>query len=303
MPDGIALGVDVGGTKTRVALVDPEGQVFELSETPTSAEGGADPGLLRSLALAREVAQRARDQGWVIEGVGVGMPEYVDAAGRLRSRDVMAWDVQPEELFTEWGPVVVESDVRCGALAESLVGAGRGASSLLYVSMGTGISCALVIDGHLWRGHRGEAIALGEFPVDRMLEASESTTLEQHASGAAMAKRYSRVSGHAVDGAREVLARADDHDTAAERVVEGAATAIGAALAWAVHLLDPQLVVLGGGLGASEGSWRELVGRAYRERSRPEPPPLVTAALGANSGVVGAGLAALASCATRRGEA
>ena len=295
MTDGIALGVDVGGTKTRVALVDPDGHVLALSETPTPAEDGADPGLLRSLALARKVAQHARDQEWVIAGVGVGMPEYVDAAGMLRSRDVMAWDVQPAELFTECGPVVVESDVRCGALAESLVGAGRGASSLLYVSIGTGISCALVIDGRLWRGHRGEAIALGEFPVDRMLEASESTTLEQYASGAAIARRYSRATGHAVDGAREVLDRAYASDSRAERVVDGAATAVGAALAWAVHLLDPQVVVLGGGLGASGGPWCDRVGRAYIERSRPEPPPIITAALGANSGVVGAGLAALSA--------
>ena len=295
MTDAVALGVDVGGTKTRVALVDLEGHVIEVSEIPTSVEGGADPGLARSLALARDVTRRAGEQGWAIGGVGVGMPEYVDAAGMLRSRDVMAWDRQPAELFTEWGPVVVESDVRCGALAESLLGAGRGASSMLYVSIGTGISCALVIEGRLWRGHRGEAIALGELPVDRTLDASETTTLEQYASGAAIARRYSHVTGHAVDGAREVLARADAHDIRAERVVEGAATAVGAALAWAVHLLDPQVVVLGGGLGASEGPWCELVGRSYLERSRPEAPPIVTATLGANSGVVGAGLAALSA--------
>lgn len=295
MSSSLALGIDVGGTKTRVALVDPDGNVLALSETPTSAEGGADPGFTRSLILARDVAQRAREQGWAIDGVGVGIPEYVDPTGMLRSRDVMAWDQQPAEVFTEWGPLVVESDVRCGAFAESMLGAGRGATSMLYVSIGTGISCALVIEGRLWRGYRGEAIALGELPVDRMLEASDTTTLEQYASGAAIARRYTRMTGEAVDGAREVLARARAHDIRAERVVDSTATAVGAALAWAVHLLDPQMVVLGGGLGASGGPWCELVGRTYLERSRPEPPPIITALLGANSGVVGAGLVALSA--------
>lgn len=293
MTSGVTLGVDVGGTKTRVAVVLPDGNLLLVAETSTAAEGGADPGLARSLAVTAEVADRAREEGLEISGIGVGVPEYVDSQGLLRSRDVIAWDRQPAEAFAPLGPVVVESDVRCGALAEAHIGAGRGLDSMLYVSVGTGISCCLVVDGLPWKGHRGEAIALGELPVDRALEPGSALTVEQFASGAAMAKRYSRVAGEKVAGARDVIVRADRGDARASAVLESAATALGASLAWAVHLLDPERIVLGGGLGASSGRWAGLVSDAYVERSRPQPPSIVAAALGPDSGVVGAGLVAM----------
>ena len=294
MTDGIAVGVDVGGTKVRVALVSSDGSLLLLDETATTADGGADPGLARSLDLAAEVSDRARDQGWVIDSVGIGVPEYVDARGRLRSRDVIAWDRQPSEVFAGLGRrVVVESDVRCGAFAEAQVGAGVGLDSMLYASIGTGISCALVVEGTPWRGHRGEAIALGELPVDRALDPGSATTLEEFASGAAIARRYTRMTGESVSGAREVISRADRGDSRAAGIVDSAALALGAALAWAVHLIDPERIVLGGGLGTSGGRWTDLVRDAYSGRSRPQPPDVIVAALGADSGVVGAGLVAL----------
>lgn len=292
MADVLTLGVDVGGTKTRVAVVDSHGQVLLVDETPTAADGGADPGLQRSHALTIDVLDRARGAGWDIHAVGVGMPEYVDASGLLRSRDVIAWDRQPLELFADLGPVVVESDVRCGAIAESALGAGQGASSMLYASIGTGISCCLVVGGRPLRGHRGEAIALGELPVVRHLAAPADMTLERFASGAGMAQRLSALTGQQVTEAREVLARADAGDAHAGDVVRESATALGAALAWAVHLLDPACVVLGGGLGSSGGPWADGVTEAYVRLSRPEPPPLRAAALGAESGAIGAGLVA-----------
>ena len=299
MTDSLALGVDVGGTKTRVVIIDEQGRVLVVDEVATSVDGGADPRLERSLALAQDIARRAIEEGWGIGAIGVGMPEYVDALGRLRSRDVIAWDRQPLEVFEVMGPVTVESDVRCGAVAEATVGAGRDATSMLYASIGTGISSTLVLDGLPWRGSRGEAIALGELPVDRSLDAGSAATVEQFASGAAIGRRYSRLTGESVPGAREVIARADAQDRRAAAVVESAAVALGAALAWAVHLVDPERVVLGGGLGASGGRWADIVRDSYVARSRPEAPPLVPASLGGDSGAVGAGIIALA----RRNEA
>ena len=287
--------MDVGGTKARVALVRPDGSVLLVEETPTAAEGGADPGLARSLALADAVSAQARERGLAIAATGIGVPEYVDAHGMLRSRDVIGWDRQPSEVFADLGPVVVESDVRCGAFAEARVGAGVGLDSMLYASIGTGISCALVIEGNLWRGHRGEAIALGELPVDRALDPGSATTLEEFASGAAIARRYTRMTGESVSEAREVISRADRGDSRAAGIVDSAALALGAALAWAVHLMDPDRIVLGGGLGTSGGRWVDLVRDAYAGRSRPWPPDIVGAALAADSGVVGAGLVALSA--------
>jgi len=289
--DEVYLGVDVGGTKVRAALVDVEGAIVTSAESSTQAPEGADPGMRISHATARRVAEEAESRGLVIAGIGVGVPEYV-RDNALHSNLVLAWTTQPANLFADIAPVTVESDVRCGALAESRVGAGRGCTSMLYVSVGTGISSALVLAGEVWAGHRGEAIALGELPVDRHLEAGGVTTVEEFAAGSAIARRYERLTGQSVDGAREVIARSEAQDSRAHAIATSAAQALGSAIAWAVDIVDPQIIVLGGGLGSSGGWWVNQVRTSYIRLSRPRAPEVVLAALGADSGVIGAALAA-----------
>jgi glucokinase len=285
------LGVDVGGTKVRAALVDVDGAIHMSTESPTATSEGADPGMRISHATAHRIVDEVARGGLTIAGVGVGVPEYV-RDNALHSDLVLAWTTQPAELFADIAPVTVESDVRCGALAESRVGAGRDRDSILYISVGTGISCALVLAGAVWAGHRGEAIALGELPVDRALDAGGVPTVEEFASGSAIARRYERLTGHSVDGAREVIARAEGQDARAHAIATSAAQALGSAIAWAVDLVDPELVVLGGGLGSSGGWGLEEVRARYLTLSRPHAPAIVPAALGSDSGVIGAALAA-----------
>ena len=292
MADRIFLGVDIGGTKTRVAAVTDDNVVIAMGEEATGDIGGADPGLSRSLALARRLAGEAEAEGRTITAVGVGVPEYVDPDGVLRSRLVVAWDRQPADLFAEIAPVAVESDVRCGAIAEAEAGAGVGVASMLYVTVGTGISSALVIDGRVWPGHRGEAIALGELPIDGSLDPGAATTVEDFASGAAVALRYHHLTGEHVNGAREVIARSSRHDALAQVIIDTSARAVGAAIAGAVGILDPEVVVIGGGFGTSGGQWEAVVREAYGSRVRPDAARLVLAHLGTNSPVIGAAIAA-----------
>ncbi len=286
MAEPVALGVDIGGTKTRAALIDPGGRIVAVEETPTGGVPRADPGLRASFGIARAVADAARARDLRVECVGVGVPEFVEPDGVLHSALVIAWEEQPRDLFAELGPVTVESDVRCGAIAESVLGAGRDRSSMLYVSVGTGISATLVLDGTAWAGARGEAISLGEFPVDRVADPSSESTLEEFASGGAMGRRLG------LAGAREAMTLAAQGDARAAAVVASSAIALGSALAWAVSLVDPEIVVLGGGLGTSGGAWFELVLERYRALGSPGIPPVVAARLGAESGVIGAGLVA-----------
>ncbi|MFM1966238.1 MAG: hypothetical protein RL134_1963 [Actinomycetota bacterium] len=294
MTADLYLGVDVGGTKVRAALVDADGVIHMSTESPTGTPEGADPGMRISHAAAHRIDDEVARGGLSIAGVGVGVPEYV-RDNALHSGLVLAWTTQPAELFADIAPVTVESDVRCGALAESHLGAGRDRDSMLYVSVGTGISCALVLAGEVWAGHRGEAIALGELPIDRSLDAGGVTTVEEYASGSAIARRYERLTGHSVDGAREVIARAEGQDSRAHTIAASAAHALGSAIAWAVDLVDPELVVLGGGLGSSGGWWLDEVRTRYLALSRPHAPRIVPAALGSDSGVIGAALAAVHS--------
>lgn len=287
MTSSVTLGVDIGGTKTRVALVDESGGILAVDEAPTGGVPKADPGLRISHGVATRMASLAATREVVVKGIGIGVPEFVEPDGRLHSALVIAWEQQPRELFADIAPVIVESDVRCGAIAEARLGAGRGVRSMLYVTVGTGISCTLVIEGHPWTGHRGEAISLGEFPVDRSADRQSTCTLEEFASGGAMGRRYGGVAG-----ARDVIRLAAAGDKRARTVMESSAIALGAALSWAVSIVDPQLVVLGGGLGTSGGEWFDRVRDRYRSLGSPGLPDIVMAHLGADSGVVGAALVA-----------
>lgn len=262
----VVLGLDVGGTKLAGGLVDAGGRIRLKAERPTPP---GDPELAGTLALAASLRAEAAERGWRVTAVGAGFPEYVDASGRLTSREVLAWTRQPAELLG--APCVVESDVRCGALAEWKLGAGAGTSGLFYVSIGTGLSSTLIADGRIVHGARGEAIALGEVG-----------DLEAYASGAGVAAR---------GGGADAL--------------ESAGRAVGTALAGTVlPLLDPPLIVLGGGLGSAETPYWTALTETYDRLAarRPNPPSVVRAKLGADAGLVGAALFAL-SCSDRaRGE-
>jgi glucokinase len=292
-PGGLVVALDIGGTKIACGLVAVDGTVKVRHELATVRADGRDPGLTASHQVAADLVAHAASQGWAVAGLGIGVPEYVTADGVLTSRLVLDWRVQPKEQFADLGPVTVDSDVRCGARAEALLGAGRGVSSMLYVTVGTGLSSTLVVDGVPYAGARGEAIAFGELPVDRRAATDEDGSLEAFASGEGIADRFRRHGEISVRGAAEVVALADQGHEVAEQIVASAAIALGSAIAWMVDVLDPAVVVLGGGLGTSVGRWEHLVRAEYERRSaaRPGAAPLRRAQLGPDSGLVGAALA------------
>ncbi len=297
-PQQRAIAVDVGGTKLAGALVDARGGRTAARRTPTPGAGGepggADPGLVGTEAMVRSLHDAAAG-GPEPVGIGIGLPEYVTPEGEVRSHEVIGWHEQPRERFSAFGlPVVVESDVRAAALAESLLGAGVGHRVVFYVSVGTGISHCLVDDGLAYMGTSGAAIALGELAVS----APDGVwALERYASGAGIARRYSQRTQRPVPGAIDVVRAADDGDETAAEMLHRSGTVLGDAIRSVVHLLDPAVVILGGGLALGGGRYLDA---CVRRLAKPvvrvtggTPVPVHLAALGGDAGVVGAGLAAL----------
>ena len=283
----VAVALDAGGSKIAGGLVTPDGEVSAQRRVTTAGNG-----VEQAAALARELGASADAEGLEVAGVGAGFPEYVDPAGRLTSHEVLTWRAQPGELLAgavPGVPVRVESDVRCGAIAEARLGAGRGLDSLLYFTLGTGLSSALVLDGHPHAGHRGEAIALGELDAG---VPGWPGNLEDHCSGRGVCERYEALTGVRVDDARALMQLAADGDDAAAALLESAGVSLGNAIGGLVAVLDPAAVVLGGGLGSAAGPLRAELDRVYTARveRRPSPPPIVTARLGPRAGLVGAGL-------------
>jgi glucokinase len=271
---------DVGGTKIAGALFDGDGILCRSTHATPGPPGASDPGSQVFRALAEDLARRAAG---AVTAVGVGFCEYVER-GRLTSREVIAWEEQPADWLAVVFPgaaVSVESDVRCGLLAE--LQRGLSAASVLYVSWGTGLSSALAIGGHVWPGARGRAIALGELLVPG------AASLEAYASGAGMTARYADLSGAVGTTAQQILRAADDGDDLAALVADSAGASLADALAGLAHVLDPDAVVLGGGLGVASGS---RAARALRSRwaARHLVTPLVPSALGADGPLIGAAL-------------
>jgi glucokinase len=271
VPESVAIGIDVGGTKVAVGAVFGNGRLEHLTRIPT-ARATLEGLTLAAGRVAEELEGRAG-----VAGVGIGICELVDDDGRIRSSESVSWTAaELDDAFGAFGPVTVEADVRAAAIAEDRFGAGRPFASFLYVTVGTGISHCLVLDGEPYRGAHGFAQLSGSAPLSLVCPHCGShvrLSAEDVASGAA-------------------LERADGNSTA----VENAAATLGSFLALLVNVLDPAAVVVGGGLGSATGTyWRALV-RATREHIWAEDVrrlPIVQAGLGANSGVIGAGWAAL----------
>jgi glucokinase len=264
-----AIGIDVGGTKIAAGLVDTGTGALEARlERGTRPDREPSEILADCVAMARRLAA-----GQAGVPIGIGVCELVDRQGRTQSAQTIDWRAADVAgAFASIGPATVESDVRAAAVAEARFGGGRGVDDLLFAIVGTGISCCLVLNGRAYAGARGNAICFGAPPV------------EDSSSGPALAAAGGR------ERAEDVLA-----DPSLDAVVESAATALGAGLAWLVNALDPALVVIGGGLGLVD-RYRGLAAEAMRplifaDNSR--DVPVVPARLGADAGVIGAALAAL----------
>jgi len=287
------LGLDVGGTKVAGGLVSEEDHLLAMRRRSSLVGTERDPGLRVTFSVAQELMATADAMGWAVDGIGAGFPEYVDANGCLTSDEVMSWTRQPAEMLAELAPVTVESDVRCAALGEGAQGVARGLGSFAFVIVGTGLSYALVEGGRARRGARGEAIAFGELEVSRRIDESATPQLERYASGDAIRKRYETLTGRSPDGAAEVFRLASSGDRHGLFVVRTAGQALGEGLATLVRLLDPEAVVVGGGVSAAGGLWRQALEATYATSlsSRPRPPPILWAELGSDAGIIGAAIA------------
>lgn len=295
-PTECAIGLDVGGTKIAAGLVaHPSGAVMAKRTLPTLPQRGGEAVLKDSLALVEDLMGEAERRNQELLGIGVGVPELVDPEGNITSSHSLAWQgrsVQRE--FSRLAPAIVESDVRAGALAEAMYGAGREYRLFVYVTVGTGISSTLVQDGLPFAGARGNALIMASSPFTT--ECSSCGTvlnpvLEAFASGPALVARYNRHGSRAAERGEDVTAAAEEGDDAAFKIVKSAGEALGNSVAFLVNVMDPEAVVVGGGLGTAGGLfWDSIVAgtRAHIWAENSRGLPIVAAAMGVESGLVGA---------------
>lgn len=291
------VAVDLGGTLTKVAYASADGTTSDAVRLPTRRVDGQVSVSWLASVIEDAVAARPGD---TCLGYGVVVPGIIDVPrGVVRAAPNVGWyDLAlRHRLSALTGRAgVVAHDVRSGGLAEWRLGAGVGARDLLFLPLGTGIAGAMVVDGRLVDadGYAGEIGHVAVPAAGRTAcSCGQRGCLETVASASGVARTYTRESGGAVVDAQEVAARARAGEPAASRAFAVAVQALVEALTTYATLLGPETVILGGGLaGAFDLLGGQVAAGMDAAMAFQRRPHLVPAALGADAGVIGAGLVA-----------
>ena len=243
------LGIDLGGTTVKIGISTDAGSPIGRTSIDTRAEHGADDTITRIALAARELAGLSD----AITACGIGIPGELDRDGQrlVRANHFPGWTNVPiaRRLSDELGvPAVLENDANCAAWGELRAGVGRGATSLACVTLGTGVGGGLVIQGELWTGANGAAGAFGHLSVDPngpLCRCGQRGCVEQYASATAVATRY----GHG--SARDAFAAAARGEADAVSVIDWACDGLAAGVANVIHAIQPDVVVLAGGMAAA----------------------------------------------------
>src|SRR5262249_9158437 len=259
------IGVDVGGTKIAAGLVFlPKGEVRARQQIPTAPARGGEAVFAEVRRLCEALMAKAKAQNENIDCIGVGVCELVDGEGNVLSENWSAWKGRAVQAdLKERAPAAVEADVRAAALAEATVGAGKAFQQFLYITVGTGISCCLVLDGKPFTGAHSVTGTMASSPLSVPCEQCghiSRRTLEEVASGLGLvAHDNQRCSAQAETG-QAILAAAAAGDAVAADVVRCGGETLGASVGLLIDVLDPEAVIVGGGLGLSEGLfWESFV--------------------------------------------
>jgi glucokinase len=265
------VAIDVGATTIKGARYDRAGARESRLTVPTPS---GEPDAVDAIAATAEALTTADTSsvGVVVPGLvdpALGMVRY---AANLQWRDVALRSQLCDRLAC---PVAIDHDVMAATRAEAAA-AGPGEDALLYVSLGTGICVGYALAGQVWRGFRGEAGELGHscvVPDGEPCACGQRGCLETYASGSAVARRYTDAGGAPGSDAADVVARRGT-DPLAAGVWNDAVQALATALSTAVLLLDPAVIVFGGGVSGAGPALLDPVAEAMSTRLawRPIPP-------------------------------
>jgi len=296
------LGIDLGGTNIKAAVVTLEGRLVtdRTVETPPSREASDVVGAIT--ALGRELL--AEYPG--IERAGIGIPGLVDLDRRLiryapnfpNWHDVHFKDMLMKELGID---VRLENDVNCFALAEHRWGAGRDTRFMIGLAVGTGVGGAIIADGELYRGRSGAAGEIGHMSVDMWgprcncgnLGCIERYVGEQWFTMAAREE----LDDPSIDEPARVSALAETGDERALRFIESRGEILGVVCASLIHIFDPEVIVIGGGISKAGEPFFRGIRKAVQERAMPlmaAEVKILPAELGTIAGAMGAAALTLA---------
>ncbi|MBE9609486.1 ROK family protein [Chitinilyticum piscinae] len=286
------LALDVGGTQLKYGIVQEDGLVLEAHVADTQGKDGAEAVIARMIAALASLRPAQQPIGIAVSSLGLIAPQGGTILGAAEAIPGYAGIALGERLASHFGlPVTVENDVNCVALAEGWVGAAAGVRNYLAVAIGTGIGGGIVINGQLYRGHKAAAGEWGYMHID-------NRCWEDHASMRGLVNLVSVRTGQQLDG-RQIFAARDAGDVMIAALVSEWLDLLAAGIANLIYVLNPERVVIGGGI-ANRPQFQSELDAALLPRLQPDfrtMSRVVLANAGNHAGMIGAVRNWLQSCA------
>jgi len=295
MSERLIIGVDAGGTKIRAGAVTKRGKILTSTKILTETARG------RSIVLKNIVNSVRQVWSKDVRAIGVGIAGIVDhKKGIYRQGPNFPTAFKNVPLATLLRktfkvPVTVDNDVHCFTLAEAKFGSAKRFSSVVGLTLGTGIGGGIVIDGRLYRGRNNAAGEIGHMTIgfgsDAVCGCGRKGHFEAFGSGSAMARLYKQRTGTTADPLA-IEKAALEGSAKAKETARLMSEAIADGLANIVHVLNPDIIVVGGGLAAADLIWKPAIAKVGSRIVYPalRDTPIVRASLGADTNILGAAL-------------
>jgi glucokinase len=310
--DRVVIGVDLGGTNTRTALVNREGTVLDKQKETTDAAGGHERVIAKLIGNINRQRENAGRLGRTVIAVGVGAPGVIHEQSGvvIKSPNFPDWNNLPlrKTLELELGiPVFIENDANAAALGEQWRGAGSGIQSMIFLTLGTGVGGGIILGGRIWHGADGMAGEVGHMtisPDGRRCGCGNTGCLEMYASSRGIVMTFGEI-GPQQDSAaplrtgitsEQVYQAARSGDPIAVRAMRDMGRSLGIGIANLINIFNPEMVVIGGGVRDAWDLFIDATRDEIRKRAFEYPAErtkIVPSVLGDDAGMVGAAAVAL----------
>lgn len=302
-----AIGIDLGGTSVKYALIDSDGVFHFQGKLASRADVSAEAVIGQLATACKEAMAAAEELGVKVEGIGLGTPGIVDETNRIvlgGAENIKGWENLhlADRLEAEIGmPVQMGNDANLMGLGETMYGAGQGAKNVVFLTVGTGIGGAVVIDGKLFNGFANRGTELGHVPLIANGEPCNCGSvgcLEHYASTSALVRRFCKRAseagvsfpGEEINGELIVRLYKEGNQLAVESLNEHC-DFLGHGIAGIINVFSPQRVVIGGGLSeAGDFYIQKVTERAHRYAMADcaVNTQIMAASLGNKAGSIGA---------------
>lgn len=301
-----AIGIDLGGTSIKYALVDKAGNSFFEGKLPSFASVSAAEVIGQLVKAATILKEEAARQNWEICGVGVGTPGIVDVTNSIvlgGAENIVGWEnidlatILEEKLNL---PIVIGNDANLMGLGETKFGAGRGCTHVVFLTVGTGIGGAVIIDGRLFNGYANRGTELGHVPLIATGERCACGAvgcLEHYASTAALVRRFAALAqergltfDEEINGELIVRLYHEAFPLAIDCLNEHFYY-LGRGIAGFINIFSPERIVIGGGVAESGAFYLEKIREVVKENVIMDcamNTEIVAAELGNRAGLIGA---------------